>query len=49
MLHNDQSQYVFAQSKHQLIMAVIHLYSLTDQLDQVTDTYQFRLLNWKNS
>ena len=35
MLHNDQSQYVFAQSKHP-IMAVIHLYSLTDQPDQVT-------------
>ena len=47
MLHNNQSQYVFAQSKHP-IMAVINLYSLTDQPDQVTDTYQFRLLNWKN-
>ena len=30
MLHNEQSQCVFAQSKHP-IMAVIHMYSLTGQ------------------
>ena len=30
MLHNEQSQFVFAQSKHP-IMAVIHMYSLTGQ------------------
>ena len=37
---------MYAQSKRP-IMAVIHLYSLTGKLDQVTDIYQFRLLNWK--
>ena len=39
---------MYAQSKRP-IMAVIHLYSLTGKLDQVTnqvtDIYQFRLLN----
>ena len=44
MLHKEQSQYVL-RKENILIMAVIHLCSLTHQLDQVTDKYQFRLLN----
>ena len=35
MLDNEQSQCVFAQSKHP-IMAVIHLYSLTGQKEATT-------------
>ena len=35
MLHNEQSQFVFAQSKHP-IMAVIHMYSLTGQKKKAT-------------
>ena len=35
MLHNEQSQCVFAQSKHP-IMAVIHMYSLTGRKKKAT-------------
>ena len=40
MLRKEQSQYVL-RKKNILIMAVIHLCSLTHQLDQVIEKYQF--------
>ena len=40
MLHKEQSQYVL-RKQNILIMAVIHLCSLTHQLDQVIEKYQF--------
>ena len=40
MLRKEQSQYVL-RKQNILIMAVIHLCSLTHQLDQVIEKYQF--------